>query len=261
MVLDTYEDFKVKFYKYIGLDLNCYKEAQMKRRIESFLSKKNCSGYAEFMRMLEDDRKLCDEFTTYLTINVSEFYRNPNQWSILETVVIPELIKNNTSGRIKIWSAACSTGDEPYTLAMVFNEMCPRGNFEIIATDIDMDIIRVAKEGRYSERSIKGLPNKYIDKYFSRNLDGEYIISDRLKQFVTFKQHNLLSDRFPSDVDLVVCRNVLIYFTEDAKDMIYRNMYKSLKKDGVLFIGSTEQIMGSRDYGLQPLRSFFYRKF
>ena len=258
-MLNNYEDFKKEFLKLSKIDRNSYKENQMKRRIENFISKNHCSGYADFYEKIKKDSEIYDMFIAYLTINVSEFYRNPAQWNTLEKVIIPYLLEKS-GGRLRIWSAACSTGDEPYSLAMVLSDFLPLSQVEIIATDLDKEVLSKAKKGCYNEKSIKGLPEKYVRRFFEKEEGGLYRVSDSLKKCITFREHNLLKDPYPSDVDLVVCRNVLIYFTDEAKDKIYKNIARALKKGGVLFVGSTEQIIGSNQYGLESFQSFFYRK-
>lgn len=258
-MINNYEDFKKEFLRLSQIDLNAYKENQMKRRIENFLSKNRCNGYAEFFERIKHDRNLYDMFITYLTINVSEFYRNPAQWKTLEEVIIPHLTKS-FGNKLRVWSAACSTGDEPYSLAMVLSDFVPLNQVEIIATDLDKEVLETAKRGWYHEKSIKGLPDRYIQKFFQKDENGLFRVSDSLKKCITFKEQNLLKDPYPSEVHLLVCRNVLIYFTDEAKDGIYRQFSKTLKKDGVLFVGSTEQIIGADKFNLESFKSFFYKK-
>lgn len=123
----------------------------MKRRIDSFAQKYKVDTYKEFIALLKKDSEAYDKFIAYLTINVSEFYRNPTQWKTLETVIIPDLIKRYGK-RLKIWSAACSTGDEPYSLAMVLSEFLPLNNIQIIASDLDNEVLEKAKKGYYLEK-------------------------------------------------------------------------------------------------------------
>lgn len=259
MMQNKYEDFKEQFHRLSGIDLNSYKEAQMKRRINSFIKKNQCEGYVDFFDKLRNEQDVLKTFITYLTINVSEFYRNPAQWENLKANVIPHLL-NNFGKRLRIWSAACSTGDEPYTLAMVFSEFVPLGQIEIIATDLDKEVLAKAKKGLYSEKSLKGLPVKYREKFFEKQSNGTYCVSDSLRACISFKEQNLLKDTYPGDLNLIVCRNVLIYFTEQAKNGIYSRFSRSLKKNGILFVGSTEQIMDPEQYGFESLKSFFYKK-
>ena len=197
-------------------------------------------------------------FVNYLTINVSEFYRNPEQWKLMDKDVIPELI--GKFGRsLKIWSAACSTGDEPYSLVMALSRHLPMNQINILATDIDKQVIEKAKIGLYNEKSVVSVPEDLKKKYFTK-VGPSYQISNEIKARVQFKQHNLLKDTYPEKYDLIVCRNVLIYFTEEAKDEVFRKFNASLKPGGILFIGSTEQIMNYKEINFDRKNSFFYVK-
>lgn len=259
MMQDSYETFKKDYYRMSNIDLSLYKEGQMKRRIDNFVSKYRIHTYAEFLAMLKSDSEVYDKFVAYLTINVSEFYRNPIQWNTLENVILPKLFDRHGK-KIRVWSAACSTGDEPYSLAMVLAEFVPISQIEIIATDLDNEVLCKAKKGYYPEKSVKGLPKKYQDKYIVNDGSGVVKVSDKLKSCIKFQQHNLLRDPYPTGVHLIVCRNVMIYFTDEAKDEIYRKFAASLVTGGVLFVGSTEQIIGASDYGFNGIKSFFYEK-
>lgn len=257
MIYD-YEWFKKAVYEMTQIDLNAYKERQMKRRIDTLISKNKITGYENYVAALKNDKKLFDEFVNYLTINVSEFYRNPEQWEFLEKDVFPALIKQ-FGGRLKIWSAACSTGDEPYSLVMALSRLIPLNQIQIMATDIDKQVIEKAKVGLYNEKSIAGVPEDLKKKYFTK-IGPSYQISEEIKKCVSFKEHNLLKDAYPKDYHLIVCRNVLIYFTEEAKDEIFRKYQKALASKGVLFIGSTEQIINYKEVGFTRKNSFFYEK-
>lgn len=253
----NYEGFKAQTLLLTGIDLNCYKENQMKRRIDALIKKNQCAGYQEYVQLLKSDRKVLEDFMTYLTINVTEFFRNPSQWEVLEKHIIPHLTQKKR--HIKIWSAACSTGDEPYSLAMTLSKLMPLSNVQIIATDIDKEVLAKAEQGFYTERTLGNIPSQLKEK-FMKKVEGGYQIKDELKSCITFKQHNLLKDPYPSGMDLIVCRNVLIYFTEEAKKNIYLNFNKALVNDGILFVGSTEQIIMCQDYGFEPNKIFFYQK-
>lgn len=255
-----YELFKTKFYNLTTIDLNLYKERQMKRRITSFASKHGFSTYCTFLDHLKVNTELKDEFINYLTINVSEFFRNPKQWEIFGEQILPAIAREKNLSNIKIWSSACSTGDEPYTVVMILNEFIPLRNIKVLATDIDVEAMNKARKGIYHARSVRELPKKYLDKYFTKIDDINYQISQEVRDCVEFKQFNLLRDPYPKDIDIIICRNVLIYFTEEAKDMVFTEFGKSLAKNGVLFIGSTEQIMNYHKYGLKPVATFFYKK-
>lgn len=257
-MFDKYEEFKADVLKLTKIDLNYYKEKQMRRRIDTLANKNGAKSYEEYIQMIKSDKEKFEQFVNFLTINVSEFYRNPDQWKLMDQQVIPKLIKEQRKP-IKIWSAACSTGDEPYSLAMAFSKHVPLSDIKILATDIDKQVIEHAKVGLYSEKSIAGVPTDLKKKYFTQ-IGNSYQISDDIKRCVTFKEHNLLKDVYPKDYDLILCRNVVIYFTDEAKDMIYKNFYGSLKSKGVLFIGSTEQISNYKDLGFNRMSSFYFEK-
>jgi len=255
---DSYEVFKKSVFELTKIDLNSYKERQMKRRIDSLITKHKYTTYAEYVSVLKQNKVMFDEFVTYLTINVSEFYRNPEQWQLLEKEILPSLLQK--SPNIKIWSAACSTGDEPYSLVMLLSKFMPLSKIKIIATDIDKQVLDKARMGLYNIKSLKGLPQEYISKYFTAVNASTYQIADSVKACVEFRQHNLLKDPYPSGMDLIVCRNVLIYFTEEAKDVIYQKFNEALKPNGILFVGSTDQIIQPQNLGYSTLKSFFYTK-
>lgn len=254
---NNYTDFKKEVLTLSGIDLNAYKERQMKRRIDALIKKNELDSYSDFIQLIKRDKEKYDEFINYLTINVSEFYRNPNQWVTLEKEIFPFLLEGKKN--LTIWSAACSTGDEPYSIAMVLSKFIPLSQIKILATDIDKDILEKAKVGIYSAKSVENIPADMKKKFFTET-KGLYHVSPELKQCITFKEHNLLSDPYPQNLDLIVCRNVLIYFTEEAKSTIYTKFSESLNKDGILFVGSTEQIILAHKYNLSPYRVFFYKK-
>ncbi len=255
----TYEEFKTHIYKMTGIDLSLYKERQMLRRINAIVAKYNYKDFSEYLNSIKSNKVMFEEFINYLTINVSEFYRNPEQWEVLKNEIFPELVKRK-GANLRIWSAACSTGDEPYSLVMTLSDLMPIEKINIYATDIDDTILQKAKAGLYNKKSLEGLPKEYLEKYFSKVGETNYTISEKVKNRVEFKKHNLLEDPYPKNFDLIVCRNVLIYFTEEAKTGIYKRFNNSLNEDGILFIGSTEQIIQCKEYGFLSPKSFFYKK-
>lgn len=252
-----YEEFKQKVYNKTKLDLSAYKERQMKRRIESLIGRRSIKTYDDFFSLIDTNKDAFDEFINFLTINVSEFYRNEGQWQILKNEVLPELLKNKKS--LKIWSAACSTGEEPYTITMVLSNLLPLSDIKVFACDFDEEAMNKAKMGVYSEKSIKNVPSEFKKKYFAQ-VGGSYQISDEIKKRVEFKKMNLLLDSYPKGFDLIVCRNVMIYFTDEAKDKMYTKFYDSLNDGGYFFVGSTEQIIQPKKYNFDTGRTFFYRK-
>jgi len=254
-----YEEFKKDIHKLTKVDLNAYKEQQMKRRILSLIGKHKFAGFEEYVKALKTDSELYEEFMNYFTINVSEFYRNPDQWKMMDETVIPELI-SKFGKNLKIWSAACSTGDEPYSLVMALSKHIPLNQIKIYATDIDKQVIAKAKAGLYAEKSIAAVPDDLKKKYFTAMGNNTFQVADEIKQRVTFREHNLILNDYQTDFNFIVCRNVLIYFTEEAKDEVFKKFYKSLSPGGVLFIGSTEQITDYKGIGYIRKSSFYYEK-
>ena len=253
-----YEEFKKDIFGLTKIDLNAYKEKQMKRRIDTLITKNNISNYKEYVALIKKDNEKFEQFVNFLTLNVSEFYRNPEQWQILDKEVFPTLVQK-FGKNLKIWSAACSTGDEPYSLVMALSKHVPLNQIKIIATDIDKQVLDKARLGLYNEKSIASVPEEFKKKYFKK-IGASYQIADEIKRQVEFKEHNLLKDSYPSGCHLIVCRNVLIYFTEEAKEEIYKKFNDALTKEGVLFIGSTEQIMNYKELNYQRKQSFFFEK-
>jgi chemotaxis protein methyltransferase CheR len=251
--LEFIQDVKRK----TGIDLSLYKEAQMKRRLTSLYEKKGCKNFHEFFRAIDKDPQLMNEFLDRMTINVSEFYRNYKRWEVLQEKIIPRLLKEKKS--LKVWSAACSTGEEPYSLAMVLSQFLPLSEISITATDIDVNAIQRAKLAVYPERSLNEVPAQIKKRFFTQE-GSMYTLSNDIKKAVSFKKQNLLADKFEENYDLIVCRNVLIYFTEEAKNQLYKKFNSALKSGGVLFVGSTEQIFHPDQFNFETEDTFFYRK-
>ncbi len=258
MAQDVYEKFKSDVMNLTKIDLSAYKEKQMRRRIDSLVTKRECKSYDDYVALLKKDKEVFEEFVNFLTINVSEFYRNPDQWELMVKTYVPELIER-FGKRLKIWSAACSTGDEPYSLVMAFSKHIPLNKIKIYATDLDKTVIAKAKVGLYDAKSIAAVPDEFKKKYFTQ-VGPSFKISDEIKSRVEFHEHNLLKDPYKKDYHLIVCRNVLIYFTDEAKDEVFRKYCDSLVKGGYLFIGSTEQIVNYKEVGFIRKNSFYYEK-
>lgn len=256
--MEGYEKFKGDILAMTKIDLNAYKEKQMKRRIETLMGKNEVKSFDDYVKLLKSDRERFEEFINFLTINVSEFYRNPDQWELLDKQIIPELV-SKFGQNLKIWSAACSTGDEPYSLVMALSKHVPLNNIRIVATDLDKQVMAQAQVGLYNEKSIAGVPEEFKKKYFTK-VGQSYQISDEIKKHVDFHAHNLLKDKYPTNYDMIVCRNVLIYFTDEAKDEVFAKFNKSLKPGGVLFIGSTEQIVNYKELNYKKKSSFFFER-
>jgi len=250
--------FKRKLKAKTEIDLDLYKEAQMKRRIGNLVTRNSFDSYERYFDHVVKDKDDFAAFIEYLTINVSEFFRTPDKFSKLETEVIPDLLTR--SPKLSIWSAGCSIGAEPYSLAIIMKKLTPTKQHRILASDLDIEIIAKAKRGIYTDNELKAITPDRKAQYFDKTADGKYAIKDEIKRCIEFKRHNLLKDPFEQGFDLILCRNVVIYFTEEAKEQLYSNFFKALKPGGILFVGATEAILNFRKLGYTSFQPFFYQR-
>ena len=252
-----FNEFHKWVHKELGINLAAYKPEQLNRRINSLMNRVGIKTLDEYTKVIKTNSEQRQKFLDFITINVTEFFRNPELFNELEKQISKELLPNNSN--LKIWSAACSIGCEPYTIGIILNKLSPLGNHSIIATDIDNTILTRAKAGEYTNTEMKGISSSDLNKYFNIK-DDKYYINTTIKNMVTFKKHDLILDRYDNNFDLIVCRNVVIYFNSDIKQEIYKKFSNSLKKGGLLFVGATESIYNYKDYGFEKASTFIYKK-
>lgn len=251
-----YAAFQRKVRVVTGIDLTCYKSDQMRRRLGGLMGRHGVGSFAQYAELLSRDQARLQEFKDFFTINVSEFFRDRPRWDELRGILQQRLA---TRPHLKIWSAGCSIGAEPYTLAMLLADLAPHARHTIIATDIDRTTLARAMRGdRYNPSEVRQIPPALLARFFTRDQEGLYTVSDDLRRHITFKQHDLLSSPYERACDLICCRNVVIYFTDEAKNGIYRRFAESLVPGGLLFVGGTEIIMQARDLGFQSRSTSFY---
>ncbi|MGL5617417.1 MAG: CheR family methyltransferase [Sarcina sp.] len=251
----SYKEFYRWVYVNLKIDLEGYKQAQLTRRIENLMKRLEIKDLSEFVRLMEKNSLYKEKLLDFITINVTEFFRNPELYNNLAKSV--DKYFPSKTARIKVWSAACSLGCEPYSLAMLLKEKGYK-NFIILATDIDEKILQLAKKGKYSKNELKNLPKEYF-KYFKDD-QGTYYLGDEIKSYVNFKKADLILDSYESSFDLILCRNVVIYFNNDVKTEIYKKIYKSLNIGGLFFVGATESITNFKELGFEKESTFIYRK-
>ncbi|MBO8137489.1 MAG: protein-glutamate O-methyltransferase CheR [Desulfotomaculum sp.] len=252
-----FNEFKNQVHKSFGLDLNSYKENQLQRRLSNLLVRKKLSDFGQLFTVISRDRQEYVKFLDYLTINVTEFFRDVKMFNILEERVLPELLAKGR--KLKIWSAACSIGAEPYSVAIILDQLTPGVTHHIDATDLDQTILQKAKEGIYTADAVKNVSSERLKKYFTVRGD-KYIINQQIKDKVDFSQHDLLKDNYPRGYDLILCRNVTIYFTREAQEKVNRRFVGSLNPGGYLFIGGSETIFNYVELGLNKTSPCFYKK-
>ncbi len=250
-----YADFKVEARRLLDIDLNSYKEQQMQRRILQWIARYNLQDYSGLIREISTRPQQKTKFYEYLTINTSHFYRDVNVFRYLEDNILPAIAKGN---RPKLWSAGCSIGAEVYSLVMIMLEK--KLSFsQILATDIDDAVLQKAKQGIYAANQLNSLAKHLLDRYFVLN-QNQYVLSDKVKQHVVFSKHNLLKDSYERNFDLILCRNVFIYFTNEVQEELIRNFTHALKPKGYFVVGSAEQVMNPSLFGLSRVSYCIYQK-
>jgi len=259
-VPEEFERFRRRAYELTGLDLTSYKAPQMHRRLSALLGRLRISSYAEYSRVLDTDAVRRQEFRDYVTINVSEFFRDAQRFRELEQRVLPELMRHRPS--LRVWSAGCSNGSEAYSLSMLLHELRPNHGHSILATDVDQTILDRARAGTgYAASDVRNVGSERTRRWFVPLSDGRFSVAPGARGGVRFARHDLLRDAFPSGpFDLIACRNVVIYFTEAAKERIFDGFVAALGPGGVLFLGATEAIMRPQALGLCVIGPGFYRK-
>lgn len=253
---DPFESLYTALHKATGLDLRLYKQPQLRRRLQSWADQRGDGDLAALGRKLATDPKAVRDMLDRISINVSELYRNPEMWTTLERKVLPTLGQGRAAA-LRCWSAGCSFGAEAHTLATILEASGNR--YSILGTDIDDDALATARAGRFDSAAMRGVPKPVRDRYFVPAGES-WQAGPAIRKNLRFQRGNLLEDRFERDWDLILCRNVVIYFTDEAKAKLYRRFFDALRPGGVLFVGGTERIFDARDIGFESPLPFFYRK-
>lgn len=253
-----YRIFVKRVAEKMGIDLSCYKRKQMERRLRSLARQYGASTLQQFYARLVADPDALEQFRKRMTINVSELFRNPEKFEELGADILPGLVSDTR--RLKVWSAGCSYGAEAYSVAMLARGMSlGKEAISILGTDIDGEMLARAREGTFLETDMKNVLPVRRRRFFVSE-GGGYRVRPEIREMVEFRHHDLLRDEFERGFHLILCRNVVIYFTDEAKDRLYRKFFESLAPGGVLFIGSTERIFEAEAIGFEHLRAFFHRK-
>lgn len=248
--LQAFEKLKDMIYRARGLDVNQYKENYLKRRFAVRMRALQLNTYAAYIKHLEAYNDEYNILLDKLTINVTQFFRDPEIFIEFEANILPEILSK--SGEVRVWSAGCSSGEEPYSIAMSIEETAERMgrkdyDYEICATDIDDAALYAAIAGKYEGRTLENIAEKRKNKYFT--FDGKYYLaSDGLKKHIKFIKANLMEPYKKRYFDVVFCRNVIIYFSKDLQRKVIGYYWDALKDDGIFFMGKTEtMLMDMRD--------------
>jgi len=243
-----FEMYRSLIYSESGITFTPANRSILESRLKERLREKSVDSVKTYYSTITTNKEEMKGFLDAITTNLTRFFRNQAQFDAFEKHVIPELINNIKKGSvgstIKIWSAGCSTGEEPYTIAMLLSEILPAPwRFEIIASDISLKCLMTAKEGFYADNRMDGIPDSYLKKYFDK-VDGGYHIHSDIQQKIKFDYHNLKNDSGQRGIDVVFCRNVIIYFDEAAQTAVMNRFWDAMASKSFLFIGHSESLFG-----------------
>lgn len=245
-----YELFRKLIYDESGITFSDTNRSILDGRIKELLREKNLQTPSEYYALVTKNPEEMKLMLDSVTTNLTRFFRNQPHFDALIHYVIPHVIeykKNHGVDRtIKIWSAGCSTGEEPYTIAMIMKEITPPGwNFQITASDISLKSLMSAQQGFYADNKVDGIPSNYLQKYFTK-MEGGYQVKRELSEKIKFDYHNLKNDSGARNLDVIFCRNVLIYFDEAAQLAVINRFWNSMSPHSYLFIGHSESLFGMK---------------
>jgi chemotaxis protein methyltransferase CheR len=257
--------YRTLIYNESGIHFTPTNRSILESRLKEQLREKSLDSVKAYFSIISKDKEELKKFLDSITTNLTRFFRNQAHFDALERFVVPELLKSKKGGSntLKIWSAGCSTGEEPYTIAMLMQDILPPPwKYEIVASDLSLKSLMTAKEGFYAESRITGIPDAYLKKYFDK-VEGGYKIRGDLMSKIRFDYHNLKNDSGLRNLDIVFCRNVIIYFDEAAQNAVINRFWDSMAPKSFLFIGHSESLFGmdTKFEFVKTQWATFYRKF
>ncbi|MCH8908393.1 MAG: protein-glutamate O-methyltransferase CheR [Candidatus Heimdallarchaeota archaeon] len=248
--LDTrYLDSVINYLGKSGIEVGQYKTSYLNRRIKVRLGRLRLESYKDYLDYLKKHPFEIKEVQETLSINVTRFFRNRDTFDALKEDILPELarqaLKDNRN-QLKIWSAGCAVGAEPYSLSMIVSDsILSQIEVKIIATDVKNELLAIARNGIYSEGYLAEMTDVEILKHFIKTSEDDYEVSLNLKRMINFSQQDLMKDKYPSGLDMITCRNVLIYVDREAQFQIISKFFQSLRPGGILVLGRTETLFGN----------------
>ncbi len=243
-----FTELKAIIKRKIGFNCEDYKQPHLKRRLAVRLRATQSTSYKDYVQVLSKNADEEQQLKETLTVNVTELFRNPETYESVRANVLPELIKYKGNNKlIKVWSAGCSNGEEPYSIAILLNEYlgssAKRYNISILGTDIDDDSLGKAENGVFQPKQLEKLGKERIGRFFFMK-ENNYQVIDELKKMVKVKRHDLISGPKFSGFDIIFCRNVTIYFEQKLQEILYMNFYNALNEGGYFVMGKTETLVG-----------------
>ena len=244
-----FNQFKEKIYDESGIHFSAVNRPILESRIKERLRVKKIETPQSYYELICGNRNELDYLLDSVTTNLTNFFRNDTHFEALSNQVLPEIIQRKTAEnkkKIKVWSAGCSTGEEPYSIAIAILERLSNyegWHIDILASDISLKSLIVAKEGFYNSNKVENVKPDYLLKYFDE-ADGGYQIKDAVKSLCRFDYHNLKFDNGERDIDIIFCRNVIIYFDRTAQLEVIKKFSECSNEEGYLFIGHSESLFG-----------------
>lgn len=242
---DAFREIRDILFQAKGFDLDSYKDRCIKRRIAARIRQLGFPHVSGYVARLAEQPAEQVALLEALTIHVSQFFRNPTTFVVLEEKILPELLRTRPPGReLRIWSVGCASGEEPYSLALLCHELCSAPEkISIYATDISNDILKKARQALYEPHRVAEVPDVVLKRYFTSEA-GYYRLNEDLRKRVRFFRNDILNDRPFYRVDLILCRNMLIYFSPPQQDHILRTFAAALVVGGYLVLGRSETMVG-----------------
>ncbi len=263
---EKYQKDVVEFLGKSGIEVTSYKEKYIIRRIKVRLGRLRLSSYKEYLDYLQKYPEEIKQVKESLSINVTRFFRNRDTFELIKDRIFPELMNvanKSTRSDLNVWSAGCAVGAEPYTLAMIANEaLGNRIRVNITATDVKPELLSMARNGIYNEQYLAEMEKQEISKYFQKLSDEDYEVSRAIRTMVNFRPHDLMRDSYPGNMDIIMCRNVLIYVDREAQLEIVKKFFDALRPGGVLILGRTETLFGDwrREIDIISTKHRIYQK-
>lgn len=246
---EEFAELKTLIKRKIGFNCEDYKQAHLKRRLAVRLRANHSGSYKEYAGVLLTNETESQRLKETLTVNVTELFRNPETYASFSKNVLPELFKSKGNNKtIRVWSAGCSNGEEPYSIAIMLREFLgisiKRYDISILGTDIDEDSLKKAEKGIYHLKQLEKIGKERIERFFVQNEDYMYGVIDEIQNLVKFRYHDMISGPRVFGFDVIFCRNVTIYFEQALQEKLYLNFYNALNDGGYFVMGKTETLVG-----------------
>jgi chemotaxis methyl-accepting protein methylase len=241
-----YDQFLREAAPFFGLQWREFRRRGVRRKVERRIAEIGLPGFEEYLSRIREDQEEQRQLSQILTVTISRFFRDKEVFDAIEAPLLPSILKNNSGGDLKIWSIGCASGEEPFSLSLLwkerFEKRWTRARFRILATDINEYLLDRAKERMYKKSSLEEIPEEIFNHFFKRE-GGFFLINQTILRTVEFRRHDIIREEPFTGMDLVLCRNLAFtYFSKECQIEVLRKIASSLKEDGHLVIGKDESL-------------------